>query len=133
LAQSKACTDRVPSYYIHTVLNQIGITDSTTQLLINAVLQIVNMIVATGMCFFVDRIGRRVLFLIATAGMLAVFVIWTICSAQFAIHGSKASADAVVVMIFLYYVFYNTAWSGLLVGYAVEILPYNIRAKVSET
>lgn len=32
-------------------------------------------------------------------------------------------------MIFIYYVFYNLAWSGLLVGYCVEILPYNIRAK----
>jgi len=32
-------------------------------------------------------------------------------------------------MIFLYYLAYNAAWSGLLVGYTVEILPYNIRAK----
>ena len=34
-----------------------------------------------------------------------------------------------VAMIFLYYVFYNMAWSGLLVGYSAEILPYSIRAK----
>jgi hypothetical protein len=117
------------SYYIHIILNQIGITSSTTQLLINGILQIVNMIVATGMCFFVDRLGRRLLFLVSTSGMLAVFIVWTICSAEFSMHGSKASANAVVVMIFLYYVFYNMAWSGLLVGYGVEILPYNIRAK----
>lgn len=32
-------------------------------------------------------------------------------------------------MIFLYYTFYNIAWSGLLVGYTVEILPFSIRAK----
>ncbi len=31
--------------------------------------------------------------------------------------------------IYIYYFFYNIAWSGLLVGYTVEILPYNIRAK----
>ncbi|KAF7937715.1 uncharacterized protein EAE97_007511 [Botrytis byssoidea] len=117
------------SYYINIVLEQIGIKSSTTKLLINGILQIVNMIVATGMCFFVDRLGRRLLFLVSTAGMLGVFIVWTICSAQFSMHGSKASANAVVVMIFLYYVFYNCAWSGLLVGYSVEILPYNIRAK----
>ncbi|KAF7915751.1 uncharacterized protein EAE98_009372 [Botrytis deweyae] len=117
------------SYYINIVLEQIGIKSSTTKLLINGILQIVNMIVATGMCFFVDRLGRRLLFLVSTGGMLGVFVVWTICSAQFSMHGSKASANAVVVMIFLYYVFYNCAWSGLLVGYSVEILPYNIRAK----
>ncbi|KAG0651023.1 Lactose permease [Hyphodiscus hymeniophilus] len=117
------------SYYIHTVLNQIGITNSTTQLLINGILQIVNIIVAVGSCFFVDRIGRRTLFLFATTGMLCVFIVWTVCSARFSIDGSKAAANAVVAMIFIYYVFYNAAWSGLLVGYAVEILPYNIRAK----
>ena len=121
---------KVPSYYIHTILDQIGITNSNTQLLINAVLQIVNIVVAVGMCFFVDRLGRRLLFLVATAGMLVSFVVWTICSARFAISGSKAAADIVVLMIFVFYVFYNTAWSGLLVGYGVEILPYNIRAKV---
>lgn len=83
------------------------------------------------MCFFVDRVGRRTLFLIATSGMLVVFIIWTICGAEFLQHPNKDVADTVVVMIFLYYCFYNTAWSGLLVGYGVEILPYNIRAKVS--
>lgn len=112
-------------------MEQIGIHSSTTKLLINGILQIVNMIVAIGMCFFVDRLGRRLLFLVSTAGMLGVFIVWTICSAQFSMHGTTASANAVIAMIFLYYVFYNCAWSGLLVGYGVEILPYNIRAKVT--
>jgi hypothetical protein len=85
------------------------------------------------MCFFVDRLGRRLLFLVSTGGMFVVFIIWTICSAQFEMHRTKGSANAVVVMIFLYYVFYNTAWSGLLVGYGVEIMPYNLRAKVLES
>ena len=58
-----------------------------------------------------------------------MFIVWTICSAQFTIHGNKEAANAVVAMIFLYYVFYNMAWSGLLVGYSAEILPYSIRAK----
>ncbi|KAH8815185.1 MFS sugar transporter-like protein [Xylogone sp. PMI_703] len=117
------------SYYINAVLNQIGITNSTTQLLINGILQITNIIVATGICFFVDKIGRRTLFLTATTGMLLTFIVWTVCSAQFSIHGSKASANAVVAMIFIYYAFYNLAWSGLLVGYGAEILPFSIRAK----
>jgi hypothetical protein len=112
------------------VLGQIGISDPGHQLLINGVLQFTNIIVATGMCFMVDRLGRRLLFLTSTIGMFISFVVWTVFSAQFSMHGTKASADAVVVMIFLYYVFYNSAWSGLLVGYGVEILPYNIRAKV---
>ncbi|KAJ4298828.1 hypothetical protein N0V90_004070 [Kalmusia sp. IMI 367209] len=117
------------SYYISGVLDTIGITDSDMQLKINGVLNIWNCIVATTMCFFVEKIGRRPLFLISTAGMCMSFVIWTILSERFAATHVKANGSAVVFMIFLYYTFYNIAWSGLLVGYTVEILPFSIRAK----
>ncbi|KAI4850309.1 MFS sugar transporter-like protein [Aureobasidium sp. EXF-8846] len=117
------------SYYLTLVLDQIGITDTNTQLIINGVLQIVNMIVAVGQCFFVDKIGRRTLFLISTAGMMGSFIVQTICSARFKVDATDAAANSVVAFIFIYYVFYNIAFSGLLVGYSVEILPYNIRAK----
>jgi len=124
------------SYYIFIVLGSIGITNSKTQLEINGILQICNFVWAIFMCFMVDRIGRRKLFLVATAGMMCSFVVWTACSAQFTIAsagkaavGPKADGRVVIAVIFIYYVFYNTAWSGLLVGYSVEILPYNIRAK----
>ncbi|MCJ1442306.1 MAG: hypothetical protein MMC23_002799 [Stictis urceolatum] len=119
----------IVSYYLAIVLKQIGITDPVTQQVINGVLQIVNLIVAVLMCFFVDKVGRRPLFIFSTAGMLVCFIIETICSAQFALHGNHAAANAVVAFIFLFFVAYNSAWSGLLVGYCVEILPYNIRAK----
>jgi hypothetical protein len=118
------------SYYLNIIFNDIGITNSNIQLIINGCLQILNMIVATSMCFFVDKVGRRPLFLVATSGMLVVFVIWTGCSAAYSIDNTnKSAANAVVAMIFLYYCFYNLAWSGLLVGYSAEILPYSIRAK----
>jgi MFS family permease len=82
------------------------------------------------MCFFVDRLGRRFLFLVSTFGMLIMFTILTICAAEYVKAKEKGAATAVIVMIFLYYVCCNLAWSGLLVGYGVEILPYRIRAKV---
>jgi sugar porter (SP) family MFS transporter len=119
----------IVSYYLAIVLTQIGITDPVTQQIINGVLQIVNLFVAVVMCFFVDKVGRRPLFLWSTGGMLVCFIIETICSAQFAMYGNKTAANAVVAFIFLFFVAYNSAWSGLLVGYTVEILPYNIRAK----
>jgi sugar porter (SP) family MFS transporter len=118
------------SYYLHTVLDQIGYTDPTTQDIINGVLSIWNGITAVTMCFFVDKLGRRPLFLFSTAGMVISFAILTACSATFAKNNADTGASkAVVAFIFIYYTFYNIAWSGLLVGYTVEILPYNIRAK----
>ncbi|KAL2833789.1 general substrate transporter [Aspergillus cavernicola] len=117
------------SYYIAKILEDVGYTDPVEQNLINGCLQIMNFIVALTMCFFVDKIGRRKLFLISTAGMLVAFIVWTICSAQYDIAGNRSAANAVIAMIYVYYLFYNIAWSGLLVGYTVEILPYSIRAK----
>ncbi|KAE8380318.1 hexose transporter protein [Aspergillus bertholletiae] len=117
------------SYYIAKILESVGYTSSVEQNLINGCLQILNLIVALTMCFFVDKIGRRKLFLVSTAGMLVAFIVWTICSARYDIDKAKGAANAVVAMIYIYYVFYNIAWSGLLVGYTVEILPYSIRAK----
>jgi MFS family permease len=99
------------SYYMTDVLNAAQITNTQTQLDINGILNIINALVAFIMCFFVDKLGRRPLFLVATGGMCMSFV-------------------AEVAFIFIFYLFYNLAWSGLLVGYGVEILPYNIRAKV---
>ncbi|KAF2260666.1 MFS transporter [Lojkania enalia] len=117
------------SYYITGVLDGIGITDPDTQLVINGCLNIWNMIVATTMCFFVDKIGRRPLFLASTAGMMICFIVWTICSERYDATKIEANGSAVVAMIFLYYTCYNSAWSGLLVGYTVEILPFSLRAK----
>ncbi|KAK3677726.1 hypothetical protein LTR78_002576 [Recurvomyces mirabilis] len=117
------------SYYLSLVLKQNGITNSNTQLVINGCLQILNFIVAVGQCFVVDLFGRRTLFLVSTSGMLGAFIIWTACAGEFAKNHIASEGNTVIAMIYIYYVFYNMAWSGLLVGYGAEILPYNIRAK----
>jgi hypothetical protein len=61
--------------------------------------------------------------------MMICFIVWTICSERYTATKVPANGNAVVAMIYLYYTCYNSAWSGLLVGYTVEILPYSIRAK----
>ena len=121
----------IVSYYLNIALNDIGYTDATTQDIINGVLTIFNAFTATGICFFVDRIGRRRLFLISTTGMMFSYMSWTIAAGLYAKSNNTDdnAGRAVLGVIFFYYFFYNLAWSGLLVGYTAEILPYNIRAK----
>ncbi|KFY98423.1 hypothetical protein V500_01664 [Pseudogymnoascus sp. VKM F-4518 (FW-2643)] len=69
----------VISYYLTLVLNTIGITDVSSQALINGLLQIFNWFAAVvAGALMVDRIGRRKLFLISTGGMLCSYIVWTI-------------------------------------------------------
>ncbi|KZS87251.1 general substrate transporter [Sistotremastrum niveocremeum HHB9708] len=117
------------SYYLSKVFDTIGITDPTTQLGINGGLQIYNLIVAVIASFLVERCGRRAMFMTSAAGMIVMFTLQTVCSALYAQHGTKSAGDAVVAFIFLYYGFYDIAFTPLIVSYTVEILPYNIRAK----
>jgi sugar porter (SP) family MFS transporter len=118
------------SYYLKKVFDTIGITDPTIQLLINGILQIWNLAWAVGASFMVERVGRRALFMTSAAGMTLFFTLQTICSSLYAQHGTKAAGNAVIAFIFLYYAFYDLAFTPLIVSYTVEITPYAMRAKV---
>lgn len=63
--------------------------------------------------------------------MVASFVCWTITGAVYENSGetNEGSGYAQLVFIWLFGVFYDIGFSGLLVGYAVEVLPFQLRAK----
>ncbi|KAJ7136703.1 general substrate transporter [Mycena epipterygia] len=117
------------SYYLNKVLDSIGITDPTIQLLINGILQIWNLAWALLASSLVERLGRRLLFLSSVSLMLLFFTFQTICTARFQIDGNAQAGHAVIAFIFLYYASYDLAFTPLIVTYTLEILPYNIRAK----
>ncbi|KAK0798494.1 hypothetical protein LTR57_020133 [Friedmanniomyces endolithicus] len=119
----------IVSYYIFLVLSQIGITDSKSQLVLNGCLTIFNFAIAGGMAFTIDWIGRRPLFLTATFGMCLAMTGWTIASQQYSVTGTTAGGRAVIALIFVFMFFYNLAWSGLLIGYVVEISPFYLRSR----
>lgn len=96
-----------------------------------------------------DIAGRRTLFLVSTAGMFFAFILQTICSAEFAVNGTKGAGSAVVawicasfllrhsgrwlltyhIWIVLYNGFYALAWSPISLLYITEIVPFSLRAK----
>lgn len=119
----------VVSYYMTLVLDTVGIHDPDTQTLINGLLQLFNFAAAVAAAFLVERLGRRTLWNWSGIGMTISFVIWTICSARFAVSESNGLGAAVIAFIFIYFFHYDIAYTPLVFAYPAEILPYNIRSK----
>ncbi|KAH6913115.1 hexose transporter [Coprinopsis sp. MPI-PUGE-AT-0042] len=117
------------SFYIHDILNGIGITDTRTEAAINGSLQVFNFFIAIGAAFLIDWAGRRTLFITSNSGMLVAFTGWTISAALYNEKHIVDAAKATVPMIFLFYFFYDLAYTPLLVSYSLEILPFRVRAK----
>ncbi|RDB26139.1 Lactose permease [Hypsizygus marmoreus] len=117
------------SYYINLVLEGVGIKNTKTKAVINGGLQIFNFVVALAASLLVDWAGRRKLFIVSNAGMLVAFGCWTITNALYINFNNTTAAKATIPLIFIFYLFYDMAYTPMLVAYTLEILPYRIRAK----
>ncbi|KAF6826849.1 lactose permease [Colletotrichum plurivorum] len=123
----------VISYYLPVMVEGIGITDSSRQLLINGLNTVTSFIAGIFGSFFVDKFGRRPLFLWGTllTGLVYIPINVLAAKAEQAGEGniSQSQGYAFVAMIFLYGVFWSFCWSPLQALYPAEILNNEIRAK----
>ncbi|KAH9998884.1 general substrate transporter [Xylariaceae sp. FL0662B] len=117
------------SNYASKLYDQAGVTDSTSKFGLSGGQTIMSLIVSVTMATLVDRWGRRPMFLTSTGGMFVIFIFWTLSSGLYGEHNSPGSNYAMIFFIWVFSFFYSIAWSGLLVGYALEVLPYRLRAK----
>jgi len=125
------------SYYLTLILDSIGYTGQETQTLINGLLAIWSLVTCLFFSLIVNRFRRRTMFLTSTITMLITFIIWTGLQSTYEKQvdatgtGNPHVAKGVLAMIFLYSLAFNIGWTPLQVTYVVEILPYNLRARVS--
>jgi sugar porter (SP) family MFS transporter len=117
------------SYYLVSVLKTVGITSVTQQTLINGFLQLWNLIAAVTAAGLVDKLGRRFLFITSSIGMLICYIIMTGLIGSYAETKNAGVGIAVVPMLFLYYGFYDIAYTPLIASYPVEIWPYELRSR----
>jgi len=117
------------SYYATLIYKGAGIVGQTQQLGLDAGNKVLSLIVSISCALLVDRVGRRPLFLAATAGMLLFLMAATVTGERYTVTGNVGIGYANIVFVWLHGVAYAFAWSGLLVAYTVEILPYKLRAK----
>ncbi|KAJ6043008.1 uncharacterized protein N7446_001204 [Penicillium canescens] len=116
------------SSYLTRILQDTGIKAEKDITLVNGMITLWQYIVAITMAFLVDRFKRRTFFLVGSAGVLVVFIVWTIAAQQY-LAGSLAAGRLVLACIFLFQAFYTFAWSNLVVTYPLEIVTYQMRAK----
>ncbi|KAJ3862126.1 major facilitator superfamily domain-containing protein [Lentinula novae-zelandiae] len=105
--------------YITPILNLVGFVNPDKIAIINACLTTCDFISAIAGALCVNSVGRRPLWIISTAGLLAVF----------AQSASMPAAYAFIVVLFILRVFNGMGWSPLTHNYPAEILPYSIRAR----
>lgn len=62
--------------------------------------------------------------------MVISFMLWTVMAAEYENRGQpKQLGIAQIVFVWIFGIFYSVGFSGLLVAYTIEILPYHLRAK----
>ncbi|KAK7228119.1 hypothetical protein V2G26_000289 [Clonostachys chloroleuca] len=135
----------VLSNYMNIILVGAGIKEQNKKLALTAGKTILDLGSSIAAAFCVDKFGRRPLFLISTCGMVASFICWTITAAiyensEIQVPVTDENAEGVeytnsgagyaqLPFIWIFGVFYSIGFSGLLVSYALEILPFHLRAK----
>jgi sugar porter (SP) family MFS transporter len=120
------------SNYSNIIYEGAGITDQAAKTGLNGGENMLKLFVAIGCSMGIDKFGRRPLFLTATVGMLLMFLAWTIVAARFEQTGEteiERLGYPQIALIWMFDVCYSIAWSGLLVAYALEILPFRLRAR----
>jgi len=119
------------SNYIDLIYAGAGITSQDTKLAISTGKNIFDLIITITAALNVDRFGRRPLFLLSTCGMVVSFAAWTAVGAVYENSGNAnlTAGYAQLAFVWIFGMFYDIGFSGLLVAYALEILPFHLRAK----
>lgn len=111
------------------MVKSAGITNTNTQLLLNAINPIFSMMGAIYGASLLDRLGRRPMMLWGLGGALIAYVFLTAFTAQTSNHPSLAYG--VIVAIYLFGISFAWAFTPLQTLYAVECLENRTRAKGS--
>ncbi|KAL5613045.1 hypothetical protein FOVSG1_002108 [Fusarium oxysporum f. sp. vasinfectum] len=110
----------IVSYYFVLVLQSAGI---------NGGLQIFNWLMVILASLFVDKVGRRKLFLGSSVAMLVTLIAVAICNERFLATGNISAGYCMIPFPFPFNGAYDFAYSPLPTLYTAEIHPFDLLAK----
>ncbi|KAK5190961.1 hypothetical protein LTR99_000097 [Exophiala xenobiotica] len=119
----------VITYYMPVILENVGITSSSQQLLLNGINVIFGFVSGVAGSFCVEKFGRRQLFLWGTFLTMLTYIPINVIAAKAHGHVDTGTGYAFIAMIFLYGIFWSFCWTPLQALYPTEVLRNDIRAK----
>lgn len=119
----------VISYYLPTLLKNVGITNTNTQLLLNIIYALTGWIAATVGTRFHDVVGRRKMFLGSTGGMVICLAITAATTAVFVQSANHTASTAAIVFIYVFGVVFAFAFTSMQPIYPGEVMSNDMRAK----
>lgn len=111
------------------MLEQAGIADNNTRLMLNGIIPVISFFGAITGSFLVDRVGRRPLLFTASCLFVLWFTIVAALSATFVGSGNVAASNATVAMIYFFGLTFSVGFTPLQALYPVECLTFETRAK----
>lgn len=111
---AKCSGNGIVSYYFVPVLQNAGI---------NGGFQIFNWLMVILASLFVDKVGRRKLFLGSSIGMLVTLIAVAICNERFLATGNKSAGYCMIPFPFLFNGSHDFAYFSLPTLYTAEIHP----------
>ena len=101
------------SYYLNSILESIGYTDSSFKAKLNIGLNCWALVNATTASLLVRRFPRRKMYLLCASSLLVCYCGWTIAQERFLTTGAIAAGNAVIFFMFLYSPCYNIGYNAL--------------------
>lgn len=119
----------IASYYLPVMAKKVGITNTTTLLLLTSMYFVVCWISAITGANLHDRFGRRKLLSSSMFLLSIIFAVMAAMTSTYEKTGSKASSYVMLAFIFLFGIVFSFAWTPMQPVYPAEVLENQMRAR----
>ncbi|KAA8910373.1 hypothetical protein TRICI_004171 [Trichomonascus ciferrii] len=118
-------------YYAPTIFGQLGMDGNTTSLLATGIYGVVNFVSTFIPIFLIDRVGRRILLMAGSVGVVCSLVVMAAVVGRYGDELGQHKSAGYAGMVFVYIYCVNFAYSYAPIGWVLpsEIFSLSIRSK----
>jgi len=119
----------IASYYLPQMAENVGITSTSSLLLLNSLYSVICWIAAGSGAILHDYIGRRKMLGGSMLSMSICFAVMAGTTYNYNITGSQESSKALIAFVFLFGISFSFAWTSMQPIYPAEVLDNRMRAR----